>query len=119
MMYQRKIAAPCCLAAVAALVLTSGIASRAQQKSQKELIAGNWTLVIADNTRSEGSNVPGFGPLPKGTARFGTDGRYSLEIKPTTGNEPGLSASGTYTLDEVGKALKFKVEESSIPTWKG
>jgi hypothetical protein len=111
---------PLCGIAVAALVaLTNSVASQTQQKSASELIAGSWTLMIADNVSREGNNVPGFGPLPTGTARFGTDGRYSFEVVPSTGNQPGVSASGTYTLDEAGKALTLKVEESSAPNWKG
>jgi hypothetical protein len=109
-----------CGAATAALVLTSSVSSQTQQKSAKELIAGKWTLMIADNIPREGnSNVPGFGPLPNGHATFGPDGRYSFEVMPSTGSHTGVSASGTYALDEAGKALTLKVEESSIANWKG
>ena len=41
----------------------------------------------------------------KGDATFGADGRYSFEVTPSTGNQQGIRASGTYTLDEAGKAL--------------
>jgi hypothetical protein len=93
----------CASALTALVVLTSSVASQTPQKPAKELIAGNWTLMIADNVRREGGNSPGFGPLPKGTARFDADGRYSLEVIPRTGNQPGVSAAGTYTLDDAGK----------------
>src|SRR5689334_13185297 len=118
-MYSRNIIRLSGIAAAAVIVLTTSAVSQAQQKSAKELIAGSWTLMIADKISREGNNVPGFGPLPTGTARFGTDGRYSFEVKPSTGNQSGVSASGTYTLDEAGKALTLKVEESSVPNWKG
>lgn len=101
------------------VALTCSVASPAPQKSSKELIAGNLTLMIADNVRREGNNSPGFGPLPKGTARFDADGRYSLEVMPITGSQPGISASGTYTLDEASKSLTLKVEESSASNWRG
>ena len=66
-MYARNILRLRGIAATALVVLTSSVASQAQQKSAKELIAGNWVLMLADNVRRDGSaTVPGFGPLPKG-----------------------------------------------------
>jgi Lipocalin-like domain len=118
-MYQGNILRFCGIASAALFVLTSGVASQTQQKPAKELIAGNWILMIADNVRREGNNSPGFGPLPTGSATFGGDGRYSFEVTPNTGSQPGVKASGTYSLDEAGKTLTLKVEESSIPNWKG
>jgi len=106
-------------ATAALFILTSSVASQTPQKAAKELIQGKWTLMIADNLQREGSNVPGFGPLPKGNATFGADGRYSFEVMPSNGSQPSVNASGTYSLDEAGKALTLKVEESSIPNWKG
>jgi Lipocalin-like domain len=118
-MYSRNVFGLCGIAVAAVVALTTSVASQTQQKSDKELIAGSWTLMIADNISREGNNVPGFGPLPTGTARFGTDGRYTFEVVPSTSKQSGVSASGTYTLDEAGKALTLKVEESSVPNWKG
>jgi hypothetical protein len=109
----------CGITAAAIFLLTGSIGSQAQQKSAKELIAGNWTLVIADNVSREGNNVPGFGPLPKGTARFGADGQYSFEVSTSSGSQPAVSSSGTYTLDDAGKTLTLKVEESSLANWRG
>jgi hypothetical protein len=103
------------IAAPAVLILTSSAAAQAQQKPAKELIQGKWTLMIVDNVQRDGNNVPGFGPLPKGNATFDANGRYSFEVKPSTSSQQGIKASGTYTLDEGGKALTLKVEESSIP----
>src|ERR1700752_621349 len=114
-MYQGNIGRSLGMATAALLILTSSVASQPQQKPAKELIQGKWTLMIADNVRREGSNVPGFGPLPKGDATFGADGRYSFDVTPTTGSQQGINAPGTYTLDEAGKTLTLKVEESSIP----
>ena len=47
----------------------------------------------------------GFGPLPKGAAKFGADGRYSLELTPNSSSHAALSYSGGYTLDDAGKTL--------------
>jgi Lipocalin-like domain len=118
-MYQGNIRRSLGIAAAALFILTTTVASQTQQKPARELIQGKWTLMIADNVRREGGNVPGFGPLPKGNATFGADGRYSFEVTPSMGNQQGVRASGTYTLDEAGKALSLKVEVSSIPTWNG
>ena len=86
-MYSRYVSPLCGIAVAALVALTNSVASQTQQKSASELIAGNWTLMIADNVSREGNNVPGFGPLPTGTARFGTDGRYSFEVGLSTGNQ--------------------------------
>ena len=118
-MYQDNIGRSLGIATAALFILTGSVVSQTQEKPAKELIQGKWTLMIADNVRREGGNVPGFGPLPKGNATFGADGRYSFEVTPSTGNEQRISASGTYMLDEAGKALSLKVEESSIPNWNG
>ena len=118
-MYRSNIARMFGLTVATVLMLMGTAASQAQQKSAKELIAGNWTLMIADNVRGDGNKVPGFGPLPKGTATFGPDGRYSFEVAPNTSNQPIVKSSGTYTLDEAGKKLTLKVEESSTPNWRG
>jgi hypothetical protein len=109
----------CGITAAAIVVLNGSLASQAQQKTPKELITGNWTLVIADNVSREGNNVPGFGPLPNGSARFGADGHYSFDISTSTGSQPTVSSSGTYTLDDAGKTLTLKVEESSLVNWRG
>ena len=62
--------------------LSFSSAAVGQEKPAKELIVGTWTLSIADHVRADGTKTPGFGPLPGGTATFGADGRYSLQIMP-------------------------------------
>ena len=96
----------------------------AQQKPASELIVGNWTLMIADNVRPDGTNTPGFGPLPSGTATFSADGHYSLQIAPSSTNEKAegyvpVRERGTYTLDESQKTLSLRIEEGSVPSWSG
>jgi hypothetical protein len=101
------------------LLLIGGATAQEQNKSPKELIAGNWTLMIADDVRSDGYRVPGFGPLPEGNAKFDANGRYSLTLKRSGSDGPTLTSSGTYTLDDTGKTLTLKVEDSSLPSWRG
>jgi Lipocalin-like domain len=118
-MYRRSMFHLCGLAAASLIVLMSGAAAQAQQKSAKDLIAGTWTLLIADNLTSEGTRSPGFGPLPDGTVKFGADGKYSVEIKPSVSGHEALKYSGSYALDDAGKTLSLKIEESSLPNWRG
>jgi hypothetical protein len=133
MLYRRSIFRICGLAAVGLVASSVGAAAQTDQKSAKDLIVGKWALEIADNVRADGNKVPGFGPLPTGTATFGADGRYTLEVMPrqsssersaqTIGQgraEPTvLRHSGTYVLDDSHKTLTLRVEESSLPNWRG
>jgi hypothetical protein len=118
-MYQGKISLLFGIATAALLALPNSATSQGQQKSAKELIAGNWTLMIADNVSRDDHNVPGLGPLPKGSARFSADGRYSFQVASNADAQPVISAAGTYTLDDTAKTLTFKVDESSVANWKG
>ena len=105
----------------------------AQEKSAKELVVGTWTLTIADHVRSDGGRVPGFGPLPNGTATFGSDGRYSVQVTRNTSAPASnitvgagraaasgtVSHSGTYAIDESQKTFTLRIEQSSLPNWAG
>jgi hypothetical protein len=121
-MYRKSIFGVCGLAALGLVILPN--LAGAQQKPASELIAGNWTLTIADNVHPDGTSTPGFGPLPSGTATFGTDGHYSLQIAPSSTNEKAegyapVRQRGTYTLDEAQKTLSLRIEEGSVPAWSG
>jgi hypothetical protein len=117
-------------------ILAMSNSTVAQEKAAKELVVGTWTLSIADHVRSYGGKVPGFGPLPSGTATFGSDGHYSVQIKRSTpapasittvgvgqgGASETVSHSGTYAIDESQKTLTFHIEQSSLPflpSWAG
>jgi len=78
-MHRRSMFRLCGLAAAAVIALMSGAAAQVQQKSTKDLIGGTWILQTADNLTGEGTKLPGFGPLPDGTVRFGADGKYAVE----------------------------------------
>ncbi len=123
-MHRRSIFRLCGLAVSGLLVsglvaVGSKAGAQTAQKSAKDLIPGTWTLLIADNVRGDGTQVPGFGPLPKGTAKFSADGHYVLEVTPSTDGHASLSYSGSYTLDDAGKTLTLRVEDSSLPNWRG
>jgi hypothetical protein len=107
------------LATALLVSLSISAGAQAEQKAAKELLVGNWTLMIADNVSRDSNKVPGFGPLPQGTAKFGPDGHFSLEIRPTSGGQAALNYSGTYMLDDAGKAITLRVDDSSLPNWRG
>jgi hypothetical protein len=116
-MYRRSMLHLGALAVMGLVTLMS--TAQAQQKSAKDLIAGTWTLLTADNLRSDGTRMPGFGALPNGTAKFGAEGKYSVEVTPTLSGHPALSYSGSYAFDDAGKTLTLRVEQSSLPNWRG
>jgi hypothetical protein len=118
-MDRRSILRVCGLAALGFIALSTSVFAQGEKRSAKDLIVGSWTLMIADNIGKEGNKVPGFGPLPKGTATFGGDGRYSLELMRGSDGEPPLRYSGTYTLDDAGKTLTLRVDQSSLSNWRG
>src|SRR5215470_11157589 len=46
----------------------------------KEAIVGSWRLLIVDTVKPDGSQIPNYGPNPRGMIMFGPDGRYSTQI---------------------------------------
>jgi len=133
-MYQRNIVG---ISVLVGLAMLPGGAT-AQQKSIKNQIVGAWTLLLADNIKDDGSHVPGFGPNPDGTLIFTPDGRYSLQVvrhgRPAFASKNRMAGTadenkaavqgmishfGTYTIDEGGKTLTFRIEASSFPNWDG
>jgi len=118
-MDRRSILRLCGSAAMGVIALSGRVLAQGEKTPAKDLVVGSWTLMIADDVRKEGNKVPGFGPLPNGTAMFGSDGRYSLELKSSSGKEPSLTCSGTYTLDGAAKTLTLRVDQSSAFNWRG
>src|SRR5262249_4001684 len=51
-----------------------------QQRSLKEQLVGNWTIVSNDNVALDGTKRQIFGPNPKGIFILGADGRYALVV---------------------------------------
>jgi Lipocalin-like domain len=118
-MDRRSILRLCGSAAMGFIASSARAFAQGERTSAKDSIVGSWTLMIADDIGKEGNKVPGFGPLPKGTATFGNDGRYSLELMSSSGKEPLLTCSGTYTLDDAAKTLILRVDQSSASSWRG
>ena len=122
--------------AVALAMLPGG--ARAQQKSIKDQLVGTWTLLLDDGIKDDGTHVPGYGPNPEGSLIFTADGHYSLQIvrygRPAFASKNRLTGTadenkaavqgmishfGTYTVDEAGKSLIFRVAASSFPNFDG
>jgi Lipocalin-like domain len=118
-MNRRSILRLCGSAAMGFIASSARVLAQGEKTSGKDSIVGKWTLMIADDVGKEGSKVPGFGPLPNGTATFGSDGHYSLQLMSSSGKEPPLTCSGTYTLDDAVKTLTLRVDQSSAASWRG
>jgi hypothetical protein len=120
-------------AALMGMVVPAGMA-RAQ--SAKDLV-GTWTIV-SNVTDQAGKKVEPYGPTPKGTLVFDANGRYIIAVmrsdlpkvasnNRTTGTADENAAIvqgsnfhfGTYSVDEAGKAINFRIENSSFPNWDG
>ena len=132
----RRIVGIWAMAALGLAVLPGG--AIAQQKSIKDQLVGTWTLLLADEVKADGTQLPDFGPNPMGTLIFTPNGHYSLQImrfgRPAFASNNFMSGTpaenkaaasgvishfGTYTADDRDKSFTFRVEASSFPNWEG
>jgi hypothetical protein len=110
----------------------------AQQKTLKEQLVGDWTLVSVVNTRPDGTKFDPFGGKAKGMLFFASAGQFSWQIirsdipKFASNNrlqgtadehkavaQGVLSYFGIYSLDDSGKTLTQHVKISSFPNVVG
>jgi hypothetical protein len=107
-------------AAVVGLALSASQAP-AQDKSFKEMITGAWLVTGVKDVRANGEAIDSWKGQTHGQITFGRTGRFSqILLGPTVdgmkGDEPrkpdGLIVAqyGTYTVDEAGKKINFKIE---------
>jgi hypothetical protein len=117
-----------------ALAVPAGDAAAQGAKS----LVGTWTVVSTDNVDASGMKTPTFGPNPRGSLIFTSNGRYSINI--TRGSLPKFASDnrakgtaeenqaviagsiahfGKYTVDEKDKAFTFHIESSTYPNWDG
>lgn len=127
------------LSAIAALgaVLLPGSAA-AQQKSLKDQLVGTWTVVSWVQTNKDGVKFERFSANPKGFNVFDANGRFYVmyarpDLPKIASNNPStptpeeakalaggaIAYFGTYTVDEAGKTVSFRVEASSFPNQIG
>ena len=125
------------IAAVSA-ALSCFAVPRAEAQTAQDLV-GAWTLVSATIQAGE-VKMDVYGPDPKGTLMFGSDGRYALifmrrDLPKLTYNtrmsqtveesraitKGSIAHFGTYRVEEgeAGKALMLHIEGSTFPNWAG
>ena len=116
----------------------------AQQKTLKEQLVGNWTLVSSDQVRLDGSKLKQFGANPTGINVFDANGRFFVLIASAddskiasndkiastnpnkTNSEEGgnlipesMAYYGTYTVNEAEKVIILHLEASTFPNLVG
>ncbi len=110
----------------------------AQQKSVKEQLVGTWTLVSAASVRSDGSKVDVFGPNPKGTLIYTSDGHFALvqmraDLPKLASNsrdrgtpeenkavvQGSIAYFGTYAVNEAEKVITLQLEGSTFANLVG
>jgi hypothetical protein len=121
------------LAGASALILPAGKASAQTAKD----VVGTWTMV-SNVTDQSGKKIEPFGANPKGIMVLEASGRYVLAVSraglPKLASNSRASATaeenaavvqgsifhfGTYTVDEAGKTITFRIETSSFANWNG
>ncbi len=112
--------------------------SATQQKSLKAQLVGTWTLVSADSVRSDGSKVELFGPNPKGTLIYTSDGHFALvqmrsDLPKLASNsrdrgtpeenkavvQGSIAYFGTYAVNDAEKVITLQLEGSTFANLAG
>src|SRR6266700_4124210 len=128
------------LSAIAASLLLLSLAVPAGDAAAQgaRSLVGTWTMVSSDTIDASGKRTPTFGPSPRGSLIFASNGRYSINIaraglpkfasdnraKGTAEENQAIVAGsighfGKYTVDEKDKAFTFHIETSTYPNWDG
>lgn len=101
-------------------------------------LAGTWTLLAADQIKTDGTRGPDYGAHPRGLLVIDADGHYGLQIysserprfasgdKKTGTPEEYAAASlgssnhfGRIAVDEVNHVMTLMIEGSSYPNQEG
>ena len=124
------------MSVTASTILSCLAGAQAEAQTARDLV-GTWTLVSA-TIQAGDVKMETFGPDPNGTLMFGSDGRYALifmrrDLPKLTYNtrmsqtveesraitKGSIAHFGTYSVDETGKFLVFRIEGSTFPNWIG
>jgi hypothetical protein len=125
------------LTAVATLIMAMCVPAAKTLAQAAPTIVGSWSLVSLTVQRS-GNELELLGPHPQGQLIFGSDGRYVLmgiradlpkivagsRLSGTTEENKAIAEGsvahfGTYTVDEIGRAIVFHIQKSTFPNWDG
>jgi len=126
------------IAPLLALALPAGAATAQPATGLKDQIVGSWDFVVAEVTAPDGKKSFPFGETPKGLLIFTADGHFAQihiagDVPKIASNNRltgtpeeyaeimrrSLSVFGTYTVDEVGKTVTYRIASSSFPNWEG
>ena len=127
------------LTAMSLLVLGAVLlANDADAQPTKERLVGAWTFVSAESVRADGSKVEVFGPNPKGTMIFSSDGHFALiQMRADLPNfasnsrdrgtpeenravvEGSIAYFGTYSVNESEKVINVQLEGSTFANLLG
>jgi hypothetical protein len=126
------------LLVLAAAVPVAATAGKAASQPAAPSLAGTWTLVAADRRLPDGSVTRDYGAAPQGRLMIDDAGRYALQIfraeRPNFaaadkagGTDAEMRAAvmgssthfGALTVDWAARTLRFAIEDSSFPNWRG
>ena len=112
--------------------------SGAVAQSASGRLVGAWTLVSAESVRDDGGRIAVFGPNPKGTMIFSSDGHFALvqmraELPKFVSNgrdrgtpeenkavvEGSIAYFGTYSFNEADKLLALQLDGSTFANLLG
>ncbi|WP_394840686.1 lipocalin-like domain-containing protein [Pendulispora brunnea] len=121
-----------------AATVPAAVAGAMAARSVTSSLAGTWTLVAADRRMPDGSVVHDYGAAPDGRLMIDEAGRYALQIFSTDrsnfvakdkagGTDAEMRAAvvgssthfGSLAVDWAAKTLRFAIEDSSFPNWRG
>ncbi len=126
------------LLVLAGAVSVAAMAHKAASQPATPSLAGTWTLVAADRRLPDGSVTRDYGAAPQGRLMIDDAGRYALQIfraeRPdfaaadkAGGSDDEMRAAvlgssthfGSLTVDWAARTLRFAIEDSSFPNWRG
>ncbi|WP_206340804.1 lipocalin-like domain-containing protein [Marinicauda algicola] len=121
-----------------ALVTAAPAAACATARATAPSLVGTWALVAADRRMSDGSVTRDYDAAPQGRLMIDDAGRYALQI--FSAERPNFAAGdkaggtdaemraavigssthfGSLSVDWAAQTLRFAIEDSSFPNWRG
>lgn len=118
-------------AALATLFCGTFLASSAMAQASENMkkLVGSWTLESTDDYYEDGHKINRWGANVTGSAVFDDSGHFNLIIMgddlPIKSAAPNFSSKmviayfGTYSLDESGNTVTYKIQRSTFPAFDG